>query len=273
MSQQEILMLAKQGNPQAIAVILNQLTRPLGVNAKVAQQSDVFHILLEAIPVPDQQIMVAMIQAELLKLQITSPNSAKLYGRQTGEKSAAWSYKISLEPSRPEVFHPVSEVGLRDTVEPSPETDAVIDLNSNEEQPGLELWPQNSIASASEIQIVVSQGQVAVSAVQEKGELTRELLKRPEAIVLLTLAVFLIFWEAFVLLLQESERSFETISGRKLARRLKVSSSTISRKKAMADFSAWTQSLDPEEIAWVYQENGQFAPLGAGLQTSDATAS
>jgi hypothetical protein len=47
-----------------------------------------------------------------------------------------------------------------------------------------------------------------------------------------------------------------------LAKRLDVHSSTVGKRKSDPDFSEWSQSRDPEGIAWKYSpENKEFLPL------------
>jgi hypothetical protein len=47
-----------------------------------------------------------------------------------------------------------------------------------------------------------------------------------------------------------------------LAKRLDVHSSTVGKRKSDPDFSEWSQSRDPEGIAWVYSpDTKEFLPL------------
>lgn len=55
---------------------------------------------------------------------------------------------------------------------------------------------------------------------------------------------------------------FQPLIQAELARRLNVSPSTIRNHKFKPDFSEWSQSKDPQGIAWVFSpENQQFYPL------------
>lgn len=85
------------------------------------------------------------------------------------------------------------------------------------------------------------------------------LLQRPESAVLIVFAVLFLLWDVYVAILEETAPA-NSLSGRALVHRLAVDPSTISRRKHREDFSAWTQNLDPEKIAWVYQA-GRFLPL------------
>ncbi|MEB3338538.1 MAG: heavy metal translocating P-type ATPase [Leptolyngbyaceae bacterium] len=57
------------------------------------------------------------------------------------------------------------------------------------------------------------------------------------------------------------ETSLEPLTGRDLAHRLGVSDSTITRRRAHADFSEWTRRKDPDGITWTYsQESHLYVP-------------
>ena len=62
----------------------------------------------------------------------------------------------------------------------------------------------------------------------------------------------------------ESAKNFDPINQAELAKRLDVNSSTVGRNKVKseADFAMWSQSKDPEGIAWKYlEESNEFVPL------------
>lgn len=83
-------------------------------------------------------------------------------------------------------------------------------------------------------------------------------MQSPAAIALVAFAFVSALWQTYVTWVQGTLPS-GALSSRKLARRLGVSPSTIQRRKNQADFSTWTQSLDPDGLAWVY-EQGIFVP-------------
>jgi hypothetical protein len=98
----------------------------------------------------------------------------------------------------------------------------------------------------------------------EETEVSR-LLQRPEAVVLLFLLALATLWDLYLDLAEGEQRG--AISGAQLAIRLDVSPSTISRRKRQDGFSTWSQTLDPDGIAWVYQ-NGRFLPLDDSVVAS-----
>ena len=49
---------AKQGNPQAIAILLNRQLQPKGITAKISVKASCLQIMLEAATVPNQKGLV-----------------------------------------------------------------------------------------------------------------------------------------------------------------------------------------------------------------------
>jgi hypothetical protein len=56
---------------------------------------------------------------------------------------------------------------------------------------------------------------------------------------------------------------FLSLSQAELAKRLETNSSTVGRRKVMTDFPLWSQSKDPEGIAWAFDaKKNVFIPAG-----------
>jgi hypothetical protein len=96
MTQENIRELAKQGNPKALATMLNRSLKPKNITAKVGMKNDCLQILLESAQIPDQEAMVSFIRNGLIKLEVESINAVKVYGRQLGEESPAWNQTFEL---------------------------------------------------------------------------------------------------------------------------------------------------------------------------------
>lgn len=94
---QEVLTLAKQGDPIAIATLINHSLNPRGITAKVGWKNQCLGILLEALPVPDQEEMIAFIRQILGHLQLESIRWVKVGGYQPGQSIPAWHEEIELE--------------------------------------------------------------------------------------------------------------------------------------------------------------------------------
>ncbi|MEH1792383.1 hypothetical protein [Nostoc sp.] len=96
MTQPNILELAKQGDVEAIASLMNRHLHPKGIAAKVAFQDAWLEVTLESAQVPNQQILVAFIRKGLTGLGAASIESVKIYGQQTGKKFPAWTKEFNL---------------------------------------------------------------------------------------------------------------------------------------------------------------------------------
>jgi hypothetical protein len=60
----------------------------------------------------------------------------------------------------------------------------------------------------------------------------------------------------------KEHKASQSLIQAELAKRLDVHSSTVGKRKSDPDFSEWSQSRDPEGIAWEYSpETKEFLPL------------
>ena len=103
MDAQNIVNLAKQGDPAAIAVLLNQALRIRNMTAQVVRNDNRLHILLEADRIPDRQAYLAYIEDGLTRLNVRSIHSVRVYARQIGQKVPAWDEafefgKVTISP-------------------------------------------------------------------------------------------------------------------------------------------------------------------------------
>ncbi|MDX2097042.1 MAG: hypothetical protein SFW36_04635, partial [Leptolyngbyaceae cyanobacterium bins.59] len=96
MTQQSLLEQAKQGNVQAINVLLNRVFQLNGITAKTTIQDGCLHLLLESAQVPNKQTLVPAIRGAMLNLGVESVEQIAIYGRQIGTQQPAWSQKIQL---------------------------------------------------------------------------------------------------------------------------------------------------------------------------------
>ena len=61
---------------------------------------------------------------------------------------------------------------------------------------------------------------------------------------------------------EKSEIAQSPLNQAKLAKRLQVHSSTVSKRKINANFDEWSRNLDPEGVAWTYSpETKRFYPM------------
>lgn len=96
MTQSNLIALAKQGNPEAIASLINRSLQPQGITAKASIKADGLRIMLESQQVPDKQTLVKLIQRGLRKIKIESIKTVKIYGKKIAQNSPVWRYQFNL---------------------------------------------------------------------------------------------------------------------------------------------------------------------------------
>ena len=96
MNETNLSELARQGEPKAIAVLMNRSLQPKGITAKVTSKAGCLQVLLEAEQLPEQKVWVAFVRSGLTSLDAKSIEKVKVYGRQLGEDIPAWSAEFEL---------------------------------------------------------------------------------------------------------------------------------------------------------------------------------
>lgn len=97
-----LLEQVRQGDPTAIATLLNHYLQRSGITARAALRDRVLHLLLEAAQVPDQQALVAYVRRGMqgLKMAMAQPrngfDTVMIYGRRQGDRAAAWTETLDL---------------------------------------------------------------------------------------------------------------------------------------------------------------------------------
>lgn len=207
---------------------------------------------------------VAWKQEILLHAEAPAPTTSAFDVTQTADSSpinpaapAATQPLFAPEAIEP-VIAPMSPIEAQLREDPQPlEGSEMTNLQPN---PWNEPTPAASLASvaipiaAPAVAISLPRGPEAIAAVQSApSPKLEEVLRRPEAVVLLLFVSVLILWQAYLDLTESAwEGSDVALSSTALAERLGVSRTTIYRRKNSADFGAWSQALDPDGIAWVY---------------------
>ena len=95
-NQQKIIELATQGNPKAVAMIINQLLEKQGIKVIAARKNDYIHIVLESELVPNPEILIPVVEKKIASLQSEYLKNIKIHGRQLGSKSIIWTKTILL---------------------------------------------------------------------------------------------------------------------------------------------------------------------------------
>lgn len=86
---------AKQGDPAAIAQLINRSLQPKGITAKVALRDDCLKIILEASPAPSGELS-DYIYKGISNLDIPTIQGLTVYGRNSGDEFPAWTREFSL---------------------------------------------------------------------------------------------------------------------------------------------------------------------------------
>ena len=98
---QHVLTLARKGDAQAIAYLINQALSARGVRVRAVCKEQCLHVLLESEQVPDRQLYARVVYAAVLCLGVPTIQTLQLYGRQQDAKQPAWvqAFKLAaLEP-------------------------------------------------------------------------------------------------------------------------------------------------------------------------------
>lgn len=99
MTDSNLIELAKLGDPQAIAALMNQSLESRGMRATVDRQGDCLEVILEAERVPNRQSLTAFVQKGINNLDIQSIASIRILGQQFGASYPAWMQELQLDAS------------------------------------------------------------------------------------------------------------------------------------------------------------------------------
>lgn len=95
--QPNLLATAKQGNPKAIADLMNRSLNPKGVAVKAFMQKQRLNIFLESAEVPPQQILMGFVRKGLESLGLTTVQTVRVHGRQEGSDLPSWVEEFAVD--------------------------------------------------------------------------------------------------------------------------------------------------------------------------------
>lgn len=104
MTQPNLVALAQQGDPRAIAALVNQHLQPQGIQGRVTVKAGSLHLLLESDAVPDRTTQLEQIAHLFLENDIHAFETVMVYGRKQGDKQPAWQDKVDLSADLHTVF-------------------------------------------------------------------------------------------------------------------------------------------------------------------------
>lgn len=285
------LDLAKQGDPEAIATILTyHLTQRYNMTASAIRLGNYLSVLVEAAFPPDQCTMVGLVQDIVQSLAVAAITIVEISARQIGDREVLWSQTIELHSDHDptamndEISTPSS--ATRSDLSPleTVATEARMAENSvsdfipsdigpssiNTESNNTESNPSPAAAilqptkTESPVPSEPQTPSVATASIppetekDEWREILDKLMERPEMLAIVAFALVVACWDAYIDWMMEADPA-QPLSGHKLARRLGVTYRTLDRHKSRPNFSSWSQDLDPDGIAWSY-ENNRFIP-------------
>ena len=179
MTDSNVLELAKLGDPQAIAALMNQSLEAKGMLAKVERQGDCLEVVLEAERVPNRQALTAFVQKGIRNLGIPSIRAVRILGQQVGASYPAWMQELQMDAEA------LSETPLNI----QPETDSEItiiqsleDTLIQDREPLSDLSPLSSVTASAGLGAGSLQAELddlwadEDSSVEQSPDFLRELL-------------------------------------------------------------------------------------------------
>jgi hypothetical protein len=112
-----VLQLARQGDPEAIAALMNRHLEVQGITAHVVQHDSTLQVNLEAAQVPNQADLVAYVKKGITGLELATVQQLTVSGKQLGADTSAWSESLVLQDS------PVSDLDFDLGLESTPASD------------------------------------------------------------------------------------------------------------------------------------------------------
>lgn len=102
MTQSNLIELAKQGDPQAIANLMNRTLQPKGISATVDRMGDRLQIYLAGEHPPNRESLMTFIQNGINNLGLETIDTIEVIGQQTGQAAPLWSQEWQLDPAEAE---------------------------------------------------------------------------------------------------------------------------------------------------------------------------
>ncbi|UBF26025.1 type IV pilin-like G/H family protein [Kovacikia minuta CCNUW1] len=96
MTQPNLLEFAKQGDPEAIATLMNLALQPKGVTAEAEIRNNCLHVFLSSTRLLNQQTLVSFTRKGLINLGLQSIQVVKVYGKKVGEDLPIWTEEFEV---------------------------------------------------------------------------------------------------------------------------------------------------------------------------------
>jgi hypothetical protein len=96
MTQLSVMDLAKQGDPHAIAALINRSLASKGIQAEAELEGTCLKISLQATQIPNQKAVVAIIHRGMIVLQVKQIKRVKILTYRSDNHYLAWQHEIDL---------------------------------------------------------------------------------------------------------------------------------------------------------------------------------
>ena len=141
MEQSNLLELAKQGEPNAIAALMNAVLSSKGITARAGMDDDCLCIFLESQKLLNQETLVAFIQKGLLELGNESIHLVRAQGKRVGDQEATWTREFSLRSVEPvRVVTPSIELNGSSEKKAEPISEGTIEEEFDEDLLSFRSW-------------------------------------------------------------------------------------------------------------------------------------
>ena len=127
-----VLQLARQGDPDAIAALMNRHLETQGITAHVVQQESTLQVDLEGAQIPSQVDLVAFVKKGITGLELATIQRLTVSGKQAGATDHAWSEELVLQTATSDFeldFDAAPEAAIAADDLTSDDLDLAFDLN------------------------------------------------------------------------------------------------------------------------------------------------
>jgi len=120
MSQEKTFEAAKEGNPQAIAAMINKSLGVKGITVKASSSNGCLSIIAESQEIPKQDVVVDFLRNGINKLNPSGVSKVIVRGRASGQTTTAWQGSFNLRSSETEVSSDQIDSTITNSFSPMP---------------------------------------------------------------------------------------------------------------------------------------------------------
>jgi Tfp pilus assembly protein PilE len=165
MEQSNLVELARRGEPDAIAILMNAVLGPKGITARASLDRDCLNVLLESPKRLNQDTITNFIQKGLLELEILSIHKVRASGKKLTEDRIAWTKEFSIAPQFSErVFSFVQDDYPVPVIEAAPRDEAEAPTPLEPESPVLVEEPEEVLELSLPEHLILDETPQAVEA-------------------------------------------------------------------------------------------------------------